>query len=210
MPPPYRRAFVRAPRSRHICLSNWELTLVSSSRAKYPQLRNVLRRHTRTAPPSLCAASATLARASSRSFDSDSSSTFSALLSPPCPTRCVPQPFPARAAPARTASHIRIHCRAQRSSALCDHLRQPSTATATSPRPAAAPLRARDWAVASCWRRARTPLLRFALQAHLTRAPLQCAFSAVLVYRRPGAARHGWAWAGCGGPLRVCSRTVLV
>ena len=72
------------------------------------------------APRPLRAASATPARASS--FESYSTSSFSALLSPPRPTRYSPSPFPACAAP---APPLRISASTAAPSApppLCDHL----------------------------------------------------------------------------------------
>ena len=86
----------------------------------------------------------------------------------PHKVRTSPFPSPRRA---RTAAlHIRLHRRAQRSCALCDHLlrlHHPPLRPSAPTTPRGCPLRARN---VGCWRRARTPLHVSAPQAELTRS----------------------------------------
>ena len=149
----------------------------------------------------------------------ESYSTSSVTHRPPvstAPNKVRTQPLPCSRRARTAASHIRLR-RAQRGSALCDHLlpRQPAAqrATARPPRRAAARFEAASGRLRAgaqrpaCWRRARTPLHVSAPQAHLTRALRQVVLLRLCMLSRcAGAARHGTAgMAGCGGPLRACS-----
>ena len=172
--------------------------------AKYPQLRIVPRcRHTRSAPSVL---RLQRVRAPPRSI---------LIRLPHSPPSCLHR-APARYAPtpsllAPPAPPLRISASTAAPSAPPPCATTSSNhhpATARPPRRAAA-----RFAVASGRLRAgaapcllaqshNAPAPVSAPQAHLTRAP-PVRLLPVQVVRRPGAARHGWAWAGCGGPLRA-------
>jgi hypothetical protein len=103
--------------------------------AKSPQLRIVPRcRHKRSAAP--CCVCNVCAHLAPRSI----LIRLPILRPPVSPLQqgAHRSPFPSPRRARTAASHILLHRCAQRSSALCEHLRQPPTATARPPRPAAA------------------------------------------------------------------------
>ena len=140
-----------------IHLTSAHAVAVRDVRLFYPHLRLVPRRHTRT-PCCVCNACARLLVRFLFDFH---------ILRHSCLHRApqgAHQPLPCLRR-ARTASHIRLRRRAQRASALCDHLRQPPPRHSAPTTLHGCSLRAGEWAVA-CWRsallrRATTPLHRF-------------------------------------------------
>jgi hypothetical protein len=123
------------------------------------------------------------------------------------PTRYAPSPFPACAAPAPlriSASSAAPSAPPPCATSSANH--HPATARHLGPRLPASSRRVGGCVLAQRPAGAEpagtTPLRVSAPQAHLTRAP-PVLLLPVQVDRRPGAARHGWAWAGCGGPLRA-------